>query len=147
MAGRKPRPEKKKQMLKLSETALSLIRGESSKKNRTLSDTVEDIIMRYFADSRFDDYAGTGQVVGADMELEFAVFGPYFIRGRHSRTEDGLTINPASPYTYFVLHAEDGKYAGSCSDGSDCAFSSLEEAFAYMKRRVLAARDRRDDAD
>lgn len=29
MAGRKPRPEKKKQMLKLSETALSLIRGES----------------------------------------------------------------------------------------------------------------------
>lgn len=88
----------------------------------------------------FEEYASTGRIIGANQEIEFEPYGAYFIRGYHARTSDRLSIDPASPYTYYVLHAEDGTYAGA-SDGSDCAFDTLNEAFAYMKKLILAARE------
>jgi hypothetical protein len=44
--------------------------------------------------------------------------------------------HPEIGQIFQVLFSSDGSYAGSVSDGSDCTFSTLGEAEAYMAQQA-----------
>lgn len=56
----------------------------------------------------------------------------------HSAT-NGLFIreinHPEAGHFFVVLYESDGSYAGNISDGSDCTFSTMGEAEAYMEKQ------------
>lgn len=62
------------------------------------------------------------------------------ISNQHLTDHDGInglfireTNHPEAGHTFAVLYASDGSYAGDISDGSDCTFSTMAEAEAWMQ--------------